>query len=108
MQVERVKYVIWAADMDRCAAFYRDVFGGEVIKQNDIKVDSAKVDALIETTASAYEDPSEVVEYYKANNELMQQMNNVALEEQAVEWVLEQAKVKEVKKGFDEIMNKQG
>lgn len=80
---------------------------GEVIKKNDIQVDSAKVDALIETTASAYEDPTEVIEYYKNNQELMQQMNNVALEEQAVEWVLENAKVKEVTKAFDEIMNKQ-
>lgn len=80
---------------------------GEIIKKNEIQVDSAKVDALIETTASAYEDPAEVIEYYKSNQELMQQMNNVALEEQAVEWVLENAKVKEVTKAFDEIMNKQ-
>lgn len=80
---------------------------GEVIKTNELKVDSKIVDGLIETTASAYEDPQEVVEYYKANDELMQQMNNVALEEQAVAWVLENAKVSEVKKSFDEIMNKQ-
>lgn len=36
MNVERIKYVIWAADMDRAVAFYRDVFGGEVLKQNEI------------------------------------------------------------------------
>ncbi|MEP0356210.1 trigger factor [Paraglaciecola sp.] len=80
---------------------------GEVIKTNSIEVDTAKVDALIETAASAYEDPQEVIEYYKTNDELMQQMNNVAMEEQAVELLLEQAKVKEVKKSFDDIMNKQ-
>jgi len=80
---------------------------GEVIKTNAMKVDNAKVDALIESAASAYEDPQEVVEYYKSNKELFQQMQNVALEEQAVEFLLTQAKVKEVKKAFDEIMNKQ-
>jgi trigger factor len=80
---------------------------GEVIKTNELKVDTSKVDALIETAASAYEDPQEVIEYYKTNDELMQQMNNVAMEEQAVELLLDQAKVKEVKKSFDEIMNKQ-
>ena len=37
---------------------------GEVIKTEELKVDSAKVDALIETAASAYEDPQEVIEYY--------------------------------------------
>ncbi|MEI8647789.1 trigger factor [Paraglaciecola sp. Hal342] len=80
---------------------------GEVIKTEELKVDSAKVDALIETAASAYEDPQEVIEYYKTNDELMQQMQNVALEEQAVEVLLSKANVKEVTKAFDEIMNKQ-
>jgi trigger factor len=49
---------------------------GEVIKANDIKVDDAKVEALIATVASAYEDPTEVVEYYKGNDQLMQQMTS--------------------------------
>ena len=71
---------------------------GEVIKTEELKVDSAKVDALIETAASAYEDPQEVIEYYKTNDELMQQMQNVALEEQAVEVLLSKANVKEVTK----------
>ncbi|MGB2426340.1 MAG: trigger factor [Alteromonas sp.] len=80
---------------------------GEVIKQQELQVESERVEALIESMASAYEDPTEVVEYYKANEELMQQMNNVALEEQAIEWIAANAKTKEVKKAFDEIMNKQ-
>jgi lactoylglutathione lyase len=36
MIVERMKYVIWAAQMGRAVGFYRDVFGGKVLKQNDI------------------------------------------------------------------------
>lgn len=36
MKVERLKYVIWAADMGRAVSFYTQVFGGEVLKQNDI------------------------------------------------------------------------
>ncbi|WP_088331741.1 trigger factor [Lacimicrobium sp. SS2-24] len=80
---------------------------GEVIKQKELKVDEGKVQSLIETTASAYEDPEEVINYYKSNKELMQQMQNLALEEQAVESLLADAKVKEVKKKFDDIMNKQ-
>jgi trigger factor len=79
---------------------------GEVIKDNKLEADETKVTQLIETTASAYEDPKEVVEYYQSNTELKQQMQNLALEEQAIEAILEKAKVKEVKKAFDEIMNK--
>lgn len=36
MQVERVKYIIWAANVDRAIGFYRDVFGAEVLKQNEV------------------------------------------------------------------------
>ncbi|MEW9798718.1 trigger factor [Alteromonas sp. CYL-A6] len=80
---------------------------GEIIKQNELEASDDKVNEMIETSASAYEDPQEVIEYYKNNQELMQQMRNVALEEQAIEWVLDQAKVTEVTKAFDEVMNKQ-
>jgi len=80
---------------------------GEVIKTNELKVDDARVQALIETVASAYEDPQEVVQYYNSNKELLQGMRNLALEEQAIDLVLEKAKVTEQKAKFDEIMNTQ-
>ncbi|WP_137166375.1 trigger factor [Salinimonas lutimaris] len=80
---------------------------GEIIKQNELEADDEKVASLIETSASAYEDPQEVIDYYKNNDELMQQMKNVALEEQAIEWVLAKAKTQDVTKAFDEVMNKQ-
>jgi trigger factor len=78
---------------------------GEVIKVNKLKVDEAKVKELIETAASAYEDPQEVVEYYMSNKEMHQQMQNVALEEQAVELLTQKAKVADKKASFKEIMN---
>jgi len=36
MKVERLKYIIWAADMARAVAFYSRVFGGRVLKQNEV------------------------------------------------------------------------
>ncbi|WDE13620.1 trigger factor [Thalassomonas haliotis] len=80
---------------------------GEVIKVNELKVDEAKVKELIESAASAYEDPQEVIDYYSSNKELNQQMQNVALEEQAVELLLEKATVKDVEASFKDIMNPQ-
>ena len=35
MQVDRLKYTIWAADKERAVKFYRDLFGGEVGRSND-------------------------------------------------------------------------
>ena len=78
----------------------------EVIKVNELKADDERVNALISSMASAYEDPSEVVEYYNKNEEMMQNMRNVALEEQAVEALLEKAKVSEKEVAFEEFMNK--
>ncbi|WP_286843486.1 trigger factor, partial [Idiomarina sp. UBA4206] len=73
---------------------------GEVIRSNELKADDEKVDEIIATAASAYEDPQEVVEYYKSNNDMMQQVRNLALEEQAIEFVLEKASVKDKKASF--------
>ena len=36
MKVERVKYVLWAADMARALRFYREVLGGEVTKESEV------------------------------------------------------------------------
>ena len=81
---------------------------GEVIKTNELKVDEAKVTELIESAASAYEDPQEVIEYYKTNKEMNQQMQNVALEEQAVDVLIASAKVKDKKSSFQDVMNPEG
>ncbi len=78
---------------------------GEVIKANDLKTDEARVTALIESMASAYEDPSEVVEYYSRDKEMMENMRNVALEDQAIEEVLKAAKVSDKEVQFEEFMN---
>ncbi|KPD03513.1 trigger factor [Moellerella wisconsensis] len=78
---------------------------GEVIRTNELKADEDRVKVLIEEMASAYEDPAEVIEYYSKNNELMDSVRNLALEEQAVEKLLEAAKVTEKETNFTELMN---
>ncbi|AIA70107.1 trigger factor [Pectobacterium atrosepticum] len=78
---------------------------GEVISSNELKADEARVNVLIEEMASAYEDPQEVIEFYSKNKELLNNMRNVALEEQAVETVLAKAKVVEKSVSFNELMN---
>lgn len=80
---------------------------GEIIASNELKADEDRVKAMIEEIASAYEQPAEVIEYYNKNNELMKNLRNVVLEEQAVDAVLAKAQVTEKKASFDEIMNPQ-
>ncbi|WP_330959024.1 trigger factor [Photobacterium sp. 53610] len=80
---------------------------GEVIKAEELKADDERVKALITEMASAYEDPSEVVAYYEKNEQLMNNMRNVALEEQAIDALLAKAQVSEKEVGFNELMNQQ-
>ena len=78
-----------------------------VIGSNELKVDEARVEAMIADIASAYEQPAEVVEYYAKNRQLTENIRNVVLEEQAVDTVLAKAKVTEKAMSFDELMQSQ-
>ncbi len=78
-----------------------------VIGANELKVDEARVEAMIADIASAYEQPVEVVEYYAKNRQLTENIRNVVLEEQAVDAVLAKAKVTEKAMSFDELMQSQ-
>lgn len=80
---------------------------GEVIKSEELKADDDRVKALIEEMATAYEDPSEVIAYYEQNEQMMNNIRNVALEDQAIESILAKAKVSEKEVSFNELMNQQ-
>jgi len=80
---------------------------GEVIKSEELKADDERVKALITEMASAYEDPTEVVAYYEQNEQMMNNMRNVALEEQAIDALLAKAQVSDKEVSFNELMNQQ-
>ncbi len=81
---------------------------GEVIREQNIKADDARVKTLIESLATAYEDPSEVVDYYFKNERLLNNMRDLAVEDQAIEFLLSKAQVTEKQTSFDEVINKAG
>ncbi len=76
---------------------------GEIIKQNDIQIDNDRVRKTIEDFASSYEQPEEVVKYYFGNQEQLAAVQNVVLEDQVVDWALEQAEVIEEQTSFADL-----
>ncbi len=68
---------------------------GEYIRKYAIKVDSARVQAMLEQAAASYQDPASVIAYYRSNKDQMAGIENMVLEEQVVEELLKQVKVKE-------------
>jgi trigger factor len=65
----------------------------ELIKEHALQPDPAKVRARIDTIASTYERPEEVVGWYYGNRERLADIETAVLEEQVVDWVLERASV---------------
>ncbi len=78
----------------------------EVVKVNEIKADPEKVRQQIETIASSYQDPQQVVDYYNGNRELMQNVEGLVLEQEVCDWVMDKANLKDVEKSFKDVMNK--
>ena len=77
-----------------------------MIRSNAIEAEDARVKSIIESMATAYEDPQEVVDYYFKNEQLLNNIRNLAIEEQAVELIMSKAQVTEKPLSFDEVINK--
>ncbi len=79
----------------------------EIIKANDITVDADKVRETIERMANSYERPEEMINWYYEDENRLQEVQQMVLEDQAVDWVLSQAKVSDETVSFDEVMEAQ-
>lgn len=78
----------------------------ELIRKNELSVDEGKVREAVEKIAASYDHPDEVVKWYYADRKRLSEVESVVLEDIAVEWVLGQAEVSEVKSDFDAVMNR--
>lgn len=79
----------------------------EIIQANELKPDPDRVRQAIEELAENYEDPDQVINWYHTHPEQLAQVENLMLEEQAIEWILKQTKVAEEPISFGELMKKQ-
>ncbi|OQW71556.1 MAG: trigger factor [Proteobacteria bacterium ST_bin11] len=80
---------------------------GEIIQKNEIKVDADKVRTVIDDMAKSYERPEDVVNWYYADKARLNDVQQMVLEDQAVAWIVSQAKITDVTVGFDDVMEKQ-
>lgn len=80
---------------------------GEVIRQNEMKRDEERVETLLNSLAASYEDPQELINYYRSNPQAMQTIEAAAMEEMIVDWVLDKATVTDEEKPFNEVIGQQ-
>ena len=78
---------------------------GEVLRREGIELDQDKVEESIEQMAVAYEQPEQVINYYRQNREARSSVENMVLEEQVIDHILSKAQVSEKQGGFEDLMN---
>jgi len=78
---------------------------GELARQNKIVIDGAKVREAIEEIAQTYEEPREVVQMYYNDQRMLSAVENSVLENQVVDWVVNNAKVTDKSMSFQEAIN---
>ena len=83
------------------------VLVGEFARQNELKADADRVRAAVDRIASAYEDGSQVVEYYYGNEDALRQVETMVLEEMTAETICKQAKVSQSKLSYEEAVSGQ-
>ena len=67
----------------------------EIVAKNSIKVDADRVREAVESAAAEYEDPDEVVKWYYGNRDHLATVEFKVLEDQVVDWTMEQVSVEE-------------
>ncbi len=83
------------------------VLVSKVLADAKLEVDPARVEAYIEDMASSYEDPTEVIEYFKNDKQQRAQIEAVVLEDQVVDYILAAARVSDTEVSYEDLLKEQ-
>lgn len=79
----------------------------ELVRANELQAKPEQIRAAIDEHAKSFEQPDEVVNWYYADAQRLNEPAAMATEENVVNWVLGRAKVTDKKTSFDELMSKE-
>lgn len=79
----------------------------EMVKAHGLQAKPEQVRSVVEDFAQSYEQPAEVVKWHYDEPGRLDEAEAVALEQNVIAWVLEQAKVVDKPVAFEELMRKQ-
>jgi trigger factor len=77
----------------------------DIIRRETLVVDRGRVNERLDELVGAYGDAAAMKRAYMQNADAMRQVESLALEDQAVDWILDHAKAHEVASSFKELMN---
>jgi trigger factor len=76
----------------------------QLVSDNKIELDADRMRERVEQICAGYENSEEMVAQYLGNPQVMSRIEPMVLEEQAVEWIIENGIEKKKKIGFKEYM----
>ena len=76
----------------------------EIVKVNKLQAQPDQIKKIVEDSAQSYEHPEEVIRWYYAQPQRLQEVEGVAIEDNVVAWALSASKVVEKPIAFDELM----
>lgn len=76
----------------------------ELVNKNELHATPEQIRAMVEEFAKSFEQPDDVVRWYYADPQRLDEPMGLATEENVVNWVLERAKVTDKAVSFDELM----
>ncbi len=77
----------------------------EIIVKHEMQADTALVDEQLKTIAEPYDEPDQVIEWYRSNPEQMQNVEMGVLEDQVVNLILEQSAIEEVVASYADVLS---
>ena len=77
----------------------------QVIVDKELTADDAIIKALVEDLCAGYENADDMVNMYLSNPQVMQQIEPMVIEQQAIDWIIENGKTKAKKISFKEYMD---
>ena len=77
----------------------------QLIVDQKLSVDEARVRARVEEMCAGYENAADMVNMYMSNPQIVQQVEPMVLEQQAIDWLMDNGKVTEKKVSFTDYMD---
>ena len=77
---------------------------GEIVRDKSLTPDGALVRAHIEEMASTYAEPTQVVNYYYSNEELLTQVEQIVLEQQVIDSIIAEVDLEMVESNYNDVI----
>ena len=77
----------------------------EIIQKGDLTADPEMVDEQLQVIAAPYDEPTQVIEWYRSNPEQMANIEMAVLEDQVVDHILDSAQIEEVHSVYQDVIS---